>query len=257
MEKRSNEELAALAQKGDEDAFELLWKQTEGFVIKQIKELKENYNFDIGRHMRDLKLCGKLGIAEGMERFDISRGHKFLTYAGWWVKKELMFYMAEEIKHQKEIPFAVCRGEIWQQERDYFRKDTNIRAMEDNFILEWRLKILEESLEKMPPRERLFAKYRYGFIDEDNRSIRRMCEEFNLSMREFRTLERTVHEYLYECLNDFYVYPWEGEYVDIEGRQELEAASYWELFENPVGDYLSNMIDTFQTEWEYECERAM
>lgn len=108
----------------------------------------------------------------------------------------------------------------------------------------------------MPPRERLFAKYRYGFVDEDNRSIRQMREEFNLTMQEFRDLEERVFEYLHECLSDFYVYPWEGEYVDIEARQAQEAESYWKLFENPVGDYLSNMLDAFQIEWEYECGLA-
>ena len=257
MEKRSNEELAVLAQNGDAYAFELLWKQTKGFVVSEIKKLKEEYNFDIRRHMRDLKLCGKVGIARGMERFDAARGCKFLTYAGYWVKKELMCYMDEEIRHQQEIPLSSCFPEIYQLERQYFKKGTNIRAVEDTYIREQRLKILEKSLATMPPRERLFAKYRYGFIDEDNRSIRRMCEEFNLSMQEFRSLERTVHEYLYECLCDFCVYPWNGEYVDIEGRLKQEAASYYELFENPAGDYLSNMIDMFQTEWEYECECAM
>ena len=47
MEKRSNEELAVLAQTGDEYAFELLWKQTEGYVVSEIKKLKEDYNFNI------------------------------------------------------------------------------------------------------------------------------------------------------------------------------------------------------------------
>ena len=81
MEKRSNEELAVLAQSGDGVAFERLWKQTEGFVVSEIKKLKDDYNFEIKRHMRDLKLCGKVGIARGMERFDITRGCTFLTYA--------------------------------------------------------------------------------------------------------------------------------------------------------------------------------
>ena len=39
-------------------------------------------------------------------------------------------------------------------------------------------------------------------------------------------------------------------------REFLEEADR-ELFENPAGDYLSNMIDMFQSEWEYECECAM
>lgn len=106
MEKRSNEELAVLAQSGDGVAFERLWKQTEGFVVSEIKKLKDDYNFEIKRHMQDLKLCGKVGIARGMERFDITRGCTFLTYAGWWVKKELMLFMDEEIKHQQEIPMS-------------------------------------------------------------------------------------------------------------------------------------------------------
>ena len=253
MEERSNEELAVLAQAGDEYAFELLWKQTEGYVVSEIKKLKEDYNFNIWRHMWDLKLCGKVGIARGMERFDSTRGCKFLTYAGYWVKKELMLFMDEEIRHQQEIPISSCFPEIYQLERQYFKKDTNIRALEDTYIREQRLMILEKSLATMPPRERLFAKYRYGFLDDDDRSIRRMRNEFNLSMQEFRYLEKRVFEYLHECLSDFCVYPWEGEYVDIESRLEQEKESYWKLFEDPAGDYLNNMLDTFQTEWEYEC----
>ena len=252
MEKRSNEELAVLAQAGDEDAFELLWKQTEGYVVSEIKKLKEDYNFNIWRHMWDLKLCGKVGIARGMERFDATRGCKFLTYAGFWVKKELMLFMDEEIRHQQEIPISSCFPEIYQLERQYFKKDTNIRALEDTYIREQRLMILEKSLATMPPRERLFAKYRYGFMDDDDRSIRRMRKEFNLTMQEFRYLEKRVFEYLHECLSDFCVYPWEGEYVDIEFRLEQEKESYWKLFEDPAGDYLKNMLDAFQTEWEYE-----
>ena len=252
MERRSNEELAVLAQAGDEYAFELLWKQTEGYVVSEIKKLKEDYNFNIWRHMWDLKLCGKVGIARGMERFDATRGCKFLTYAGFWVKKELMLFMDEEIQHQQIIPMSSCFAEIYQMERQYFKKDTNIRALEDTYIREQRLMILAKSLATMPPRERLFAKYRYGFVDDDDRSIRRMRKEFNLTMQEFRYLEKRVFEYLHECLSDFCVYPWEGEYVDIESRLEREKASYWKLFEDPAGDYLNNMLDVFQTEWDYE-----
>ena len=67
MEERSNEELAVLAQSGDEYAFERLWKQTEAFVVSEIKKLKEDYNFNIWKHMWDLKLCGKVGIAQGVQ----------------------------------------------------------------------------------------------------------------------------------------------------------------------------------------------
>ena len=42
MEKRSNEELAVLAQKGDEDAFELLWKQTEASKVSGSKLLYQD-----------------------------------------------------------------------------------------------------------------------------------------------------------------------------------------------------------------------
>ena len=53
--------------------------------------------------MWDLKLCGKVGIARGMERFDATRGCKFLTYAGFWVKKELMLFMDKNHRVSKEI----------------------------------------------------------------------------------------------------------------------------------------------------------
>ena len=48
MKKRPNEELAVLAQTGDEVAFELLWKQTEGFVISEIKKAQSHFLCDAG-----------------------------------------------------------------------------------------------------------------------------------------------------------------------------------------------------------------
>ena len=92
MKARSNEELCALAQKGDEDARSLLLEKNYGFICQTAAELYRSMNLgesDLGIEMDDLTQEGSIGLLDAISHFDSSKGIKFLTYAAPSIKNAM------------------------------------------------------------------------------------------------------------------------------------------------------------------------
>ena len=74
-------ELAQRIKKGDRAALERLTKANLRFVISVAKQ----YQFQ-GLSLPDLINEGNLGLIKAAERFDETKGFKFISYAVWWVR---------------------------------------------------------------------------------------------------------------------------------------------------------------------------
>ncbi len=70
--------------KGDEKAKELLIKKNLKFVVMIAKRYK-----NLGLTMMDLIEEGNIGLIKAIEKYDISKGTKFSTYAVWWIKQKI------------------------------------------------------------------------------------------------------------------------------------------------------------------------
>ena len=84
MKKQDNEQLCALAQKGDTEARDLLLKNNLGFIRKTANEIYLKSNLaesDLSTETSDLEQEGCLGLLTAIPLFDSSKGIKFLTYA--------------------------------------------------------------------------------------------------------------------------------------------------------------------------------
>ena len=84
MKKRSNEQLCALAQKGDMNARDLLLENNLGFIRKTANEIYVDMNLgesELSIDKDDLEQEGCIGLLDAIPRFDGSKGIKFLTYA--------------------------------------------------------------------------------------------------------------------------------------------------------------------------------
>lgn len=84
MKTCSNEQLCALAQKGDKVASGLLLNNNLGFIRKTAFEMYRSINQDeseLGIEKDDLEQEGSIGLLDAIPRFDGSKGIKFLTYA--------------------------------------------------------------------------------------------------------------------------------------------------------------------------------
>lgn len=84
-------ELAQRIRKGDQEAIEKLTQANLRFVVSVAKQYQNQ-----GLTLPDLINEGNLGLIKAAEKFDETRGFKFISYAVWWIRQSIMQAINEQ-----------------------------------------------------------------------------------------------------------------------------------------------------------------
>ena len=152
--------LAAHVEEGCESCRNELVQSNLSFVVKVASEYR-----NLGTPFEDLLNEGNLGLIEAAQRFDASKGTKFITYAIWWIRKSILRALSErstlvrvpsyQMKKVREIRHAekALSRELGRQPgRDEISKRLDRDVSKVDQVLQFNLR--EVSLEQKVGRER-------------------------------------------------------------------------------------------------------
>ena len=136
-------ELAKRIKRGDRQALETLIKANLRFVVSVSKQYQNQ-----GLSLPDLINEGNLGLIKAAERFDETRGFKFISYAVWWIRQSILQALAEQARIvrlplNKIGSINKINKAFSKLEQEYQREPTTEEVAE---LMETRPELVEDSM---------------------------------------------------------------------------------------------------------------
>jgi RNA polymerase primary sigma factor len=136
-------ELAQRIKKGDRAALEKLTKANLRFVVSVAKQYQNQ-----GLSLPDLINEGNLGLIKAAQRYDETRGFKFISYGVWWIRQSILQALAEQARIVR-LPLNKI-GSITRINKTFSRLEQEFQreptADEVAFMLETSPEIVEDAL---------------------------------------------------------------------------------------------------------------
>ena len=136
-------DLAKRIKKGDRAAFEQLIKSNLRFVVSVAKQYQNQ-----GLSLPDLINEGNLGLIKAAQRFDETRGFKFISYAVWWIRQSILQALAEQARIVRlplnKIGSINKINKTFNQLEQEFQREPTTKEISE--ILEMNPEVIEEAM---------------------------------------------------------------------------------------------------------------
>ena len=222
-------ELTIQIRGGDEDALKKLVVANLRFVISVAKQYQNK-----GLSFSDLINEGNLGLVKAAQRFDETRGFKFISYAVWWIRQSIMQAISEQtrivrlpLNRLSSIKKISAAGSKLEQEFEREPTDTEIADF---------LELSESEVNvanRIKSRQVSFDKPLSGNNDSDF-SLYDLVQNGNIPSPDSDSMKESLHIDLHRALNK------------LSPKEASILTMYFGLFNSPLYS-LSDIAMTYDT----------
>jgi RNA polymerase primary sigma factor len=186
-------ELAARIQEGDMVARDELVNANLRFVI----DVAKNYQ-NRGLSLSDLISAGNVGLLTAAERFDGTKGYKFISYAVWWIKQSILQSIAE---HARTVRLPLNKLSLLKDISKASRKLGQGRESEPAIEeIARELDMPEQEILDTMMSARSVRSLDESFEEDDERSLLNILSDENQATPDSHVLETSARAQLEEVL---------------------------------------------------------
>lgn len=195
-------ELALAAAKGDKKARNTLILSNIPFAIKYSLSFL-GYKID----PEDLSQIGLIGLIEAVDKFDAGKGFRVITYAKWWIRKEIEDAAGKTRKESSTTPFSrLAKNEPDFDEEAFISSlgDNSENPVEEECFENEKLARVRAALGELSERDSDIINRHYGLAEKEEESFNEIAESYGLSKARIHQLEQAAFNSLRSQLGDLY-----------------------------------------------------
>ena len=195
-------QLALQAKKGDIKARNTIILSNIPFAIKYSLSFL-GYKID----PEDLSQIGLIGLIEAVDKFDGGKGFRVITYAKWWIRKEIEEAAGKTRKESSTTPFSrLVKNEPGFDEEAFISSlgDNSENPVEEECIENEKHYRVRKALERLSGRDSDIINRHYGLDGREEESFNDIAESYGLSKARIHQLEQAAFNSLRSELGDLY-----------------------------------------------------
>ncbi len=186
--------LARRIKKGDMKARAKLVEANLRFVITVAREYQNQ-----GVPLVDLISAGNIGLITAAERFDETKGFKFISYAVWWIRQSILQTLAE---HSRVVRLPLNRVDLLRRISRYTnsrQQETSVRPAEEEIAKELGISV-EQVVDTLTSGQRILS-LDATFGDDDENSLLEIMPDENQESPDTLLLKNALEEEIETALS--------------------------------------------------------